>query len=148
VPEKITGTLTSSISKSMHTLISPMFPYKLYSVATPGQPEPILLENHVRIVALMPGLQRVSFYSVIGFLHYSSYDRAYTAPNTYKEDIRAPRPYYDAVNRHQPWWLLWRADSCKIATRVGTSDRKRVTILVSAKQLRTSHKIYDVISLM
>jgi hypothetical protein len=56
VPEKITGTLTSSISKSIYTLISLMFPYKLYSVATPGQPKPILLENHVRIVALMPDL--------------------------------------------------------------------------------------------
>jgi hypothetical protein len=116
----------------MHTLISPMFPYKLYSVATPGQPEPILLENHVRIVALMPDLQRVSFYSVIGFLYYSSHHRAHTAPNTYKEVIRALRPYYDAGNRYQPQWLLWRADSCMIATRICTSDQSE-TILVGAK---------------
>jgi hypothetical protein len=35
-------------------------------------PEPFLLENHVRIVALMPDLQRVSFYSVTDVLHHSS----------------------------------------------------------------------------
>jgi hypothetical protein len=100
VPEKIIGTLTSSISKSVHILISPIFSYKLYSVATPGQPEPLLLENHVCIIMLMPDLQRVSFYSVIGFLYHSSHHRAYTAPNTYKEVIRALRPYYDTGNRY------------------------------------------------
>jgi hypothetical protein len=40
----------------MYTLISPIFSYKLYSVATPRQPKPLLLENHVYIVALMPDL--------------------------------------------------------------------------------------------
>ena len=55
------GTLTSSILKSVHTSISPIFSYKLYSVATPGRPEPLPVENHVRIIALTPDLQRVSF---------------------------------------------------------------------------------------
>jgi hypothetical protein len=41
-------------------------------VATPGLPEPLLLENHVLIVALTPDLQRVSFYSVKEFLYHSS----------------------------------------------------------------------------
>jgi hypothetical protein len=50
--------------KSVHTLISPIFFYKLYSVATPGHP------NH--IVAITPDLQRVSFYTVIDNLYYSS----------------------------------------------------------------------------
>jgi hypothetical protein len=72
VPEKIIGTLTSNILKSVHTLISPIFSYKLYSVATPRHPKLLLLENHVRIIALTPDLQRVSFYSVIGFLYHSS----------------------------------------------------------------------------
>jgi hypothetical protein len=56
----------------MHTSISPIFSYKLYFIATPRHPEPLPLENHVRIVALTPDLQRVSFYSVTDFLHYSS----------------------------------------------------------------------------
>jgi hypothetical protein len=72
VPEKTIGTLTSSILKSVHTSISPIFSYKLYSVATPGHPEPFSLENYGRIVALTPDLQRVSFYSVIDFFYHSS----------------------------------------------------------------------------
>jgi hypothetical protein len=84
----------------VHTLISLIIFNKLYSVATPGHPEPLLLENHVRIVALTLDLQRVSFYSVIDFLYYSFYHRAYTIPNTYKGVIRALRPHYDAGNRH------------------------------------------------
>ena len=66
------------------------------NLATPGYPEPLLLENHVCIVALTPDLQRVSFYSVIGFLYHSFYYRAYTIPNTYKGVIQALRPHYDA----------------------------------------------------
>jgi hypothetical protein len=72
VPEKLISTLTSNILKSAHTLISLIFSYKLYSVATPGHPEPLSLENHVRIIALTPDLQRVSFYNIISFLHHSS----------------------------------------------------------------------------
>jgi hypothetical protein len=35
---------------------------KLYSMATPGHPEPLLLENQVRIISLTPDLQRVIVY--------------------------------------------------------------------------------------
>jgi hypothetical protein len=94
------GTLTLSILKSMHTLISPLIFYKLCSVATPKHLKPLLLENHVRIVAFTPNLQRVSFYSVIDFLYYSFHHRAYTIPNTYKGVIRALKPHYNAGNRH------------------------------------------------
>ena len=48
VPKNIIGTFTLSILKSVHTLISLIIFYKLYSVTTPGHPEPLLLENHVR----------------------------------------------------------------------------------------------------
>jgi hypothetical protein len=57
VAENMIGTLTSSILKSVHTSTSLIFSYnKLCSVATPGHPKPLLLENHVRIVALTPDL--------------------------------------------------------------------------------------------
>jgi hypothetical protein len=79
------GTLTLSILKSVHTLISPIFSYKLYSVATAGHPEPFSLENHVRIIALTPDLQRVSFYNIIGFLHHSSTTKLITSPILIKE---------------------------------------------------------------
>jgi hypothetical protein len=84
----------------MHTSISPIFSYKLYSVTTSRYPKPLPLENHVRIIALTPDLQRVSFYSVIAFLHHNFHHRAYTIPNTYKGVIRALRPHYDAGSRH------------------------------------------------
>jgi hypothetical protein len=72
VPENIIDTLTSRILKSVHTSISLIFSYKLYSVATLRHLEPFLLENHSRIVALTPDLQRVSFYNITDFLYYSS----------------------------------------------------------------------------
>jgi hypothetical protein len=72
MPKKIIGTLTLSILKSVYTLISPIFFYKLYSVATPGYPKPLLLENYVRIVALTPNLWIVFVYSIIEFLYRNS----------------------------------------------------------------------------
>jgi hypothetical protein len=56
MPEKIIGTLTLSILKSIYTLISLIIFVKLYSVITLEYPEPLLLENHVRIIALIPDL--------------------------------------------------------------------------------------------
>lgn len=41
-------------------------------MATPRHPKPLPLENRIRIIALTPNLQRVSFYSTIKFLYYSS----------------------------------------------------------------------------
>ena len=94
--KKKIATLTLSILKTCHTLISSIIFWKLYSVATPGYPKPLLLENHVRIVTLTPDLQRVSFYSVIDFLYHSFHYQVYTIPDTYKGVIRALRPNYDA----------------------------------------------------
>jgi hypothetical protein len=90
-------------------------------MATPGYPELLLLENYVCIITFTTDLQKVSFYNIIGFLYYNSYHRAYTIPNTYKGS-------YDAGNRYQPWWLLWRADSCMIATRIRTSDQNKTVL--------------------
>jgi hypothetical protein len=56
MPKIIISTLTLSILKSIHTLISLIIFYKLYSVATLRHLEPFLLENHNRIVALTPDL--------------------------------------------------------------------------------------------
>ena len=40
-------------------------------MATPKQNKPLLLENKVYVVALTPGLQRVSIYSVIDFFYHN-----------------------------------------------------------------------------
>jgi hypothetical protein len=71
LPEIMIGTLTSSIFKSEHILISFMISCKLYFVATPGHPKPFPLENYRHIIALTPNLQKVSFYSIIEFHHHS-----------------------------------------------------------------------------
>lgn len=40
-------------------------------MATPKHPEPLVQENHVRVVAVTRGLQVASFYSATEFLYYS-----------------------------------------------------------------------------
>jgi hypothetical protein len=72
VARKIICTLTSNNSDSVHTSLSPIFLYKLCSIATPKHSEPLLPENYVRIVALSPDLWTVSIYSATEFLHHSS----------------------------------------------------------------------------
>jgi len=56
----------------VHTLISLIIFNNSCFIAIPRHPKPLLLENHVYIIALTPDLQRVSFYSIIDFLYYSS----------------------------------------------------------------------------
>ncbi len=112
------GTLTSNILKSAHTSISPISFYKLCSVATPGYYKPLLLENHVRIIALTPDLQRVSFDSVIDFLHHSSNTELILFPILYKGVLFEFYGLTTISESSSALWLLWRADLCKIATRL------------------------------
>jgi hypothetical protein len=69
----------------VHTLISLIIFYKLCSIVTPGHLEPLLLENHIHIVALTPDLQRVSFYSIIDFLYHSSSTKPILSLILYKD---------------------------------------------------------------
>jgi hypothetical protein len=78
------GTLTSIISKSVYALISLIFLHKLCSVATTEHSEPLLLENHISVVALQPDLQRVSIHSATEFLHHSSTIELFITPDIYK----------------------------------------------------------------
>jgi hypothetical protein len=123
VPEKIIGTLTLSILKSVHTLISPIFSYKLYSVATPRHPEPLPLENHVRIIALTPDLQRVSFYGVIDFLHHSFTTELILSPILIKGSYPSSKSSPLCRKSSLALRLLRRVNSRKVATRISTSSR-------------------------
>jgi hypothetical protein len=123
MPEKIIGTLTSSILKSVHTSISPVFSCKSYSVATPGHPEPFSLKNHVRIIALMPDLQSVSFYSVIDFLHHSFTSELIPSPILIKEPYPSSKALLRSRESSSALWLLWRVNLGKVATRINTSSR-------------------------
>jgi hypothetical protein len=122
VPGKIIGTLTSSILKSVHTLISPIFSCKLYSIATPGHPKPLSLENHVRIIALTLDLQRVSFYGVIDFLYYNSTAELILSPILIKESYPSSKASLRYRESLLALWLLWYVNLSKVTTRISTSS--------------------------
>ncbi|KAN0122743.1 hypothetical protein V8E51_001069 [Hyaloscypha variabilis] len=92
-------------------------------MATPRHPKPLLLGNRVHIIALTPNLQRVSFYSVIDFLYHSSTTELIPSPILRKESYPSSKALLRCRESSLALWLLWRADSCKIATTVGTSDQ-------------------------
>jgi hypothetical protein len=123
VPEKIIGTLNSSISKSVHALISPIFSYKLHFVATPGHPKPLLLENHVRIVALTPDLQRVSFYSITDFLSHSSTTELMPSQILIEGSYPTSKASLPYRKLKSALWLLWRVNLGKVTARISTSSR-------------------------
>src|SRR2546421_4422895 len=109
-------TLTLNILKFVHSLISPKIFYKLYSMATPGHPKPLLLQNHVHIVALTPDLQRVSFYSITGFLYHSSTTELIISLILIKGSYLSSKALYLYRKSSSALWLLWRANSYMIAT--------------------------------
>ena len=57
------GTSALSISKSVHASVSLILLHKSCSMVTTEHSEPLLLENHIGVVALQPDLQRVSIHS-------------------------------------------------------------------------------------
>jgi hypothetical protein len=117
------STLTSSILKFVHTLIFPITFYTLCSLATPGYFKPLLLENHLYIVALTSDLQRVSFCKIKEFLYYSSTTELILSPILYKGSY----PSFKASPLYRKsslaLWLPWRVNSGEVATRISTSSR-------------------------
>ena len=74
---------------------------KLHSVATPEHLEPFSLGYHVRIVAVTPDLQRVSFHSITNLLHHSSTTKRIPSLIIVKESIRDRKPPHCAGDRQQ-----------------------------------------------
>jgi hypothetical protein len=107
----------------MHTSISFIIFYKLYSVASPGHPEPLLLENHIHIVAFTPDLQRVSFYSIIEFLYHSFTTELILSLILIKGSYLSSKASLLCRKSLLVLWLLWRVNSGKVATRISTSSR-------------------------
>jgi hypothetical protein len=105
----------------MHTLISLINFYKLCSVATPRYPKPLLLENRIYIVALTPDLQRVSIYSIIAFLYYSSTTELILSLILLKESY--PRSKASILRRKSllAMWCYSGQNSSKVATWISTS---------------------------
>src|SRR5438034_1216744 len=116
-------TFTLSILKSMHTLILFMIFYKLYSVATLGYLKPFLLEYYVITIVLTPNLQRVSFYSVIKLLYYSSTTELILPLLLNKRSYLISKALLLCRKSLVALWLMWRSIICMIATRIYTLDR-------------------------
>lgn len=124
MPEKLIGTLTSSILKSVHTLVSPIFTYNLYCITTPYYPKYFRFKNYVYTIIFTLDLYRVSFYSVIDFLYYSLTNILLLPLIPIEGFIRALRPLISMREIVNILMALWRANLCRIATRFGTSDRR------------------------
>ena len=124
MPEKLTGTLTSSIIKSMHNAISLIIFCRLHSV-TPQHPSCLRLKNHVRVVALMIDLQRVYFYVVTDFLSYSCTTKLTLSPKLIEGSLPSSQASLLYGRSPTALWGLWRADLHKIDMRV--ARRKRIT---------------------
>ena len=124
MPEKLIGTLTSSILKSVHTIASPIIFYKLYYITTPDCPKCFRFKNYVYIIIFTLNLQRVSFCSVIDFLYHSLTNTLLLPLIPIEGFIRALRPLINMREIVNILMALWRANLCRIATRFGTSDRR------------------------
>jgi hypothetical protein len=107
--------------------VPPIFSYKLYSMATPRHPKPLLLENHVCIIAFTPNLQRIFFYSIIDFLYYSFTTKLILSLILIKGPYPSSKASHLCRKSSSALWLLWRANSYMIATWISTSS-KRLTI--------------------
>jgi hypothetical protein len=123
MPGKAMGTLALSILKSVYTSISLIFSYKLYSMATPGHPKPLPLENHIRIIALTPNSQRVSFYNIIDFLYHSSTTKLIPSLILIKVSYPSSEALLLYRKSSSALWLLWCANLCIIATWIYTLSR-------------------------
>ena len=117
------GTLTLNILKSVYTLRSLIIFYKSCSIATPEHSKPLLLKNHIHIIALMPDLQRVTFYSATEFLHHSSTTELLLSLIYIKRSYPSSKALPLYGKSLSALWLLWSANLYKIATRISTSTQ-------------------------
>jgi hypothetical protein len=109
VPRKTVGTLTSSNSESVHTSIFPTVLYKSFAVATPEHSGPLPLG---RIVAFAPDLRRASFHGV---------SRSPSPQHHYGALITSDA--HHTGKSSSALWLRSHANSFKVATPIGTSNR-------------------------
>ena len=130
----MTGTLTLSISNSVHTSISPIFSYKSCSVASPEHSEPLPLENYARIVALAPDLWTIALYGATEFLYHSSTTELLSLLILIKGSYLSFKASLLCWKSLSALWLLWHVNSYKVTTRVGTSNQSDQRFLVSAKR--------------
>ena len=141
MPRNMRGTLTSSNSKSVHTLIFTIMLYKSCAIATLKHLEPVPPKNYFHIVAFTFNLQRALFYGITVFLHYS------TTIKLLPPTIFIKGCYLSLRISLQCWDIIISFVSAmarKFMQRRHVDrylQMKRLPITISAKQLRTSHVI-------
>ena len=134
----MTSTLTLSIPKSVYISLPLIFIYKSYSVTTPKHSKPLLLENYVYIVALAPDLRKVSVYCGTEFLYYSFTTKPFLLLILIKgsyPSFRGLTTMLDIVMSLVAAVARRFMQGRHLARYLGS---KQLTILVSAKQPRTS----------
>jgi hypothetical protein len=92
-------------------------------MAIPEHPEPFSLGNHIRIIAFTPDLQRVFFHGVTDILCYSSTTKRIPSLTRVRDSYPSSKATPLYRKSLSVLWLLLHGDLCKIAMRVGTSDR-------------------------
>jgi hypothetical protein len=105
----------------MHTLISLIIFYKLWSVAAPRHLKLLLLENRIYIVALTPDLQRVLIYNIILFLYRSSTTKLILSLILLKESYRGSKALTLYRKSLLAMWYYSGRNLSKVTTRISTS---------------------------
>lgn len=90
-------------------------------MATPGHPKALLFKNYIYVVALAPDLYRVSSCSETEFLYYSSTTNLLFSLIYIKGSYLRSGTLLQHGKSSSALWRLWRANSYKIAMRIGTS---------------------------
>jgi hypothetical protein len=92
-------------------------------MATPGYPKPLSLENHIRIIALIHDLQRISFYCITEILNHNFTTKLILFLILTGGSYPSSKIFLLCRKLSIALWLLWHANLYKIATRVGTSNQ-------------------------
>jgi hypothetical protein len=97
-------------------------PTETYSMATPEHSKPLLLENMFCMVGLRTDLRRVSFYSTIKFLYHSSTIELLLSLIHIEGSYLSSKALLPCGRSSLALWLVWRANSWKVATEINTSS--------------------------
>jgi hypothetical protein len=117
------GTLTLSNSISAHTLIYTTILYKPYTIAILKYRRPLLPKKYIRIIVFTFKLQRTFFSRKTMFLRRSNTIKLLLLIILINGSYPNLRGFQWPGKSSSALCLLSRANSCRVATPIGTSDR-------------------------
>jgi hypothetical protein len=145
VTRQTRGTLTSINSDSMYTSIMPMALCWLCTMAILYPGEPLNYKITFASSPLCLLLSRASFHSVTRLHHQST--TIGVIPLSKLTDGLHPTSTlsYQSWKASTALWLPWAADSCKVATRIGTSNQANNDPGQDERTTHAPHNNYSVI---